>query len=145
MRAMQLQQADGAAAVAKSDKILAEDPKFQRQVLQLVRVADRLPEAPHVLAAGRIRADMRQLGVFQRNMAVMVSTITGLRNGALVTIANLLFMTIYRAVEAAAQAFFARLMEPSGSEQQDSHEPRRAPSGRFEPTDYQYSNGRNRR
>src|SRR5260370_30144762 len=79
MRAMQLQQAGCAAAVAESDKVLAEDPELERQILQLVRVADRLPESSHVLAAGRVWADMRQLGVFLRHMAVVVSAVTALK------------------------------------------------------------------
>src|SRR5262245_1430833 len=54
VRAMALEQADGAAAVAKGHQFLTQNLHGQRQVLQLIRVADRLPEATHVLATRRI-------------------------------------------------------------------------------------------
>src|SRR5580704_11631440 len=78
MRAVQLQEADRAAAVAKRDEVLAEDPELERQVFQLVRIADRLPEAAHVFAAGRVRADTRQLCIFRGHLAVVVSAVARL-------------------------------------------------------------------
>ena len=78
MRAMPLQQADRAAAVAKHHQLLAEDFDRQRQVLEVIRVADRLPEPAHVLAAGRVRADMGQLGILLRNVPMMVTAVARL-------------------------------------------------------------------
>ena len=43
VRAVTLQEADRAAAVAKDDQLLAEDFDRQRQVFQVIGVADRLP------------------------------------------------------------------------------------------------------
>ena len=45
MRTVQLQQPNGAAAVAKRHQLLAEDLDPMRQIFQLVREANRLPKA----------------------------------------------------------------------------------------------------
>jgi hypothetical protein len=45
MRAMQLEEADLTAAVAERDQVLTKNFELQRQVLQIVGIADRLPEA----------------------------------------------------------------------------------------------------
>src|SRR5215469_4103619 len=79
MRAMQLEEAGLAGAVTKGDEILAQDAEPERQVLQIVRVADRLPEAAEILAARRIRADMGKLGVFRRDLTVMIAAVTRLQ------------------------------------------------------------------
>jgi hypothetical protein len=57
---MLVQQADPARQVAEDHQVLAEHPDHQRQVGQLRRHRDRMPEAAHVLAAGRPATDPRQ-------------------------------------------------------------------------------------
>ncbi len=78
MRAMQLEEAGFTAAVAKRDQLLAKNLDLERQVLQLVRKAYRLPEMAHVFAARRIRADMGQLGIFLGDVPVVISAVAGL-------------------------------------------------------------------
>ena len=63
MRAMQLQQADGAALVAEHDEVLAEDLDPQRQIVQLVGETDRLPEAAQIFAARRAGANMGEFRI----------------------------------------------------------------------------------
>src|SRR4029077_9789957 len=79
MRAVQLQQTDRTTAIAEHDKVLAEDAKLERQLFQIVRIADWLPKTAHVLAARCIRADMGQLGIFLRHTAVMEPTVASLK------------------------------------------------------------------
>jgi hypothetical protein len=79
MRAVQLKEADLAAAVAESDQILAQDADLQRQILQVVGKAHRLPEAAHVFATGRLRADMGQLGVLSRDLAIVIAAVARLQ------------------------------------------------------------------
>jgi hypothetical protein len=73
MRAVQLQQADGAALVAEHHQLLAQDPKFDRQIRDVVGVADRLPEAAEILAARRVRSDVGEFRVLARHFAVIVA------------------------------------------------------------------------
>ena len=63
MRTMQLQQANGAAQVAKRDQLFAENPDPLRKVAEFVGEADRLPEAAQIFAARRAGADMGEFGV----------------------------------------------------------------------------------
>jgi hypothetical protein len=64
MRAMQLQQTDSAAQVAKHHQFLAEDLDPMGQVLQFVGEADRLPKAAQIFAARRVGADMGKFRFF---------------------------------------------------------------------------------
>src|SRR5271170_2349129 len=75
MRAMQLEKANRAAAVAEGDEILAHDAQPPRQVAQLLGQDDRLPEAAQVLAAGRARSDAGELFIISRPLAMMVRAI----------------------------------------------------------------------
>src|SRR5262249_37826827 len=75
VRAMPLQQAHGTAALAKCDQFLAEDLHCQWQVLQLIRVANRLPEAAQGPAPRGIWPDMRGFAVFGRNVPMMVGAV----------------------------------------------------------------------
>src|SRR6266478_3593571 len=79
MRTMQLQQTDVAALVAKGDQLLVQNLDPQRQILQLVREADRLPEAAHVLAARRAGTDMGELGVLLGDVPVEVGAVSRLQ------------------------------------------------------------------
>ena len=108
MWAVPLQQPDRAAAVAKHHQLLAEDFDRQRQVLEVIRVADRLPEPTHVLATGRIRPDMSQFGILLRNVPVMVAAVTRFKNGALVAIASLLPLGSFPTVASRFSQFTAR-------------------------------------
>ena len=75
MRAVQLDQSDLAAAVAKRDEVLAEDFKPLRHVAELVRDDYRLPEPPQVFAARRARPDAGQLIIRRRQAAVVISAV----------------------------------------------------------------------
>src|SRR6476659_10575207 len=75
MRAMQFQQTDGAAQVAKHHQFLAEDPDPMGQVLQFVGKADRLPKAAQIFAAWCVGADMGKFCVFLGHLAVEVAAI----------------------------------------------------------------------
>src|SRR5262249_32374898 len=77
MRTMQLQEADRTALVAKHHQLLAQDRELDRHVVQFVGVADRLPEAAKVLAARRVRPDMRELAVLAGHAAVVVAAKPG--------------------------------------------------------------------
>src|SRR5690348_3484 len=77
--AVALEQANLAGAITKHHQFLAEDLHRERQVLELIRVADRLPEPSHVLAARCVWADMRQLRVFLRNLPMMISAVPRLQ------------------------------------------------------------------
>src|SRR6267378_43369 len=79
MRTVQLQQTDVAALVAKGDQLLVQNLDPQRQILQLVREADRLPEATHVLAARRAGTDMGELGVLLGDVPMEVGAISRLQ------------------------------------------------------------------
>ena len=57
MRAVQLDQSDLAAAVAKRDKVLAEDFKPLRHLAEIARDDHRLPKPPQVFSARRARSD----------------------------------------------------------------------------------------
>jgi hypothetical protein len=76
VRAVQLEQSGGSTAVAEGDQFLAEDFQPHRQVLQIVGVADRLPEAAHIFAARRVGADMGEFAVLSRHVAMMIAAVT---------------------------------------------------------------------
>src|SRR5207237_6109535 len=63
MRAVQFQQTDRAALVAKRDQILTQDPDPQREIAEFIGETYRLPEAAHVFAARRIRPDMGEFSI----------------------------------------------------------------------------------
>jgi hypothetical protein len=67
---MQLQEADGAAQVAKNHQFLAEDLDPMGQVLQFVGKADRLPKAAHIFAAWRVGTDMREVCILLGHLAM---------------------------------------------------------------------------
>src|SRR5689334_11972792 len=73
--AVAFQQPDPAASITEHHEFLAQNLHCERQILELIRIADRLPEPAHVLAARRIRADMRQLRIFGGNLPVIVSAV----------------------------------------------------------------------
>ena len=75
---MQFEEPGFAGAVAEGDEVLTQDPQAQRQVLKVVGVADRLPEATEILAARRVWADTGQLGILRRNLTVMIAAVTRL-------------------------------------------------------------------
>ena len=77
MRAMQFEEPDGAALVAEHHQFFAEDLDPLRQVFQFVGKADRVPEAAHVFAARRLRADMGELLILLRYAAMQVSAVSG--------------------------------------------------------------------
>src|SRR6267143_5168287 len=79
MRTVQLQQTDVAAPVAKGDQLLVQNLDPERQVLQLVGKADRLPEAAHVLAARRAGTDMGELGVLLGDVPMEIPAISRLQ------------------------------------------------------------------
>src|SRR6266478_536555 len=79
MRTVQLQQTDVAALVAKGDQRLVQNLDPQRQILQLIREADRLPETTHVLAARRAGTDMGELGVLLGDVPMEVPAISRLQ------------------------------------------------------------------
>ncbi len=90
MRAMQFEETDRAAAIAERDEILAHDAQPPRQVAQFLGQNDRLPEAPQIFAAGRARADPRQLLVLRRPLAMMVCAIGHTKKGCPLCQGNLL-------------------------------------------------------
>ena len=79
MRAVELQEANLSAAVAKENEVLAQDADALCQILQLGAQADRMPVAAKVFTARRSRADLRQLKVRSGHLAVVVAAI-GLRD-----------------------------------------------------------------
>ena len=58
MRAVQFEQPDLVATVAKSDEILAKDFNTLRHVAELTRNNHRLPKPPQVFAARRARPEL---------------------------------------------------------------------------------------
>jgi hypothetical protein len=75
MRAVQLQQANRPAAVAKGDEVLAQYTQSPREVIQLAGQNDRLPKTPHIFTAWRARPDAGQLLVFRRPLAVVIGAV----------------------------------------------------------------------
>ncbi len=75
VRAVQLEQPDATAPVAEQHEILPEDPEAQRNVRQLPREGDRLPEAAEILAARRAGADPRELLVGRRDLARVIRAV----------------------------------------------------------------------
>ncbi len=75
MRAMQFEEADRAALVAKRDQVLAEDAQPPRHRAQFARQDHRLPEAPQIFAARRPRPNPGQFLVHRRPLAMMIGAI----------------------------------------------------------------------
>ena len=73
MAAVPVKHADCARFVTESDEILAHDANRQRQVDEFLRQTHRLPESPHVFAAGRARCDVGQLRIFSRQIPPLIS------------------------------------------------------------------------
>ena len=74
VRAVTVHDTDVAALVAVGDKIFAQNADRLRHVGQFLRQANRLPEAPHVLAHGRTGVGAGQLSVVRRHVALVVAT-----------------------------------------------------------------------
>ena len=75
MRAMQFQQPDRAAFVAKSDQVFPQDPQPSRDISQFGGLDDGLPEASQIFTARGTGADPGQLLVFWRAVAMVISAI----------------------------------------------------------------------
>src|SRR5262249_4182808 len=73
MRAVQVQHADAAAAIAKDHEILTQNAHSQRRRHEIARERDRLPEAAQILAARRSGTDLGQLGIRRRNLAAAIA------------------------------------------------------------------------
>ena len=73
MAAAQMEQSDPAAEVAEQDELLVQDADRQRQLAELGRKRDRVPEAPQVFAARRARADMGELGILSRARPAVIA------------------------------------------------------------------------
>ena len=67
MAAVLLDQPQGAGAGAEQDEVLAEHAHAQGHLAELLGKAHRLPHAPQILAAGRARAHMGELGILRRD------------------------------------------------------------------------------
>jgi hypothetical protein len=74
---VQFEQPHGAPAVAERDEILAQKRDTPREVTQIIGKAHRLPEAPEVFPTWCARANVGQLGVFLRNVTMVVTAKTG--------------------------------------------------------------------
>src|ERR1051326_4377129 len=70
-----VQEADLAAAIPKDDKVLAEQPQRDRQVLKLRLDHDRMPIAPQILAAGGARPDLGQRARLERRRPIVISAV----------------------------------------------------------------------
>src|SRR5262252_5473215 len=79
MRAVQLQQAQRAATIAKGDEILAEDAQPPGQIAQFLGEDDRLPKAAQILAAWRARPDAGELFVRRGALAMMIRAVGGVQ------------------------------------------------------------------
>src|SRR5438105_15115752 len=79
MRAVQFQQADRARSVAERDEVLAEDAQAARQIAQFAGQNHRLPEAPQIFAAWRVRPDPGQFLVFGRPLAMLIGAEGGVQ------------------------------------------------------------------
>jgi hypothetical protein len=75
MGADAVEEADLAAAISKDDKVLAEQPQRDRQVLKLRLDHDRMPVAPQILAAGGARPDLGERARLERRRAIVISAV----------------------------------------------------------------------
>jgi len=73
MGTMQLHQAYRATQITENHQFFPEYLDPMGQILQFVGEADRLPEAPQIFAARRVRADVRKLCVFVGQLAMEVA------------------------------------------------------------------------
>src|ERR671934_2549257 len=75
MRAVEMEQSEPTAPVTEQHEIFAEDAQAQRDVAEIARERDRLPEAPEIFAARRAGTDAGQLVVGQRDPAHVIPTV----------------------------------------------------------------------
>src|SRR5262249_26738036 len=73
MRAVQVQHAQTAAAIAEDHQVLAEDSPQQRRGRETARARHRLQDPPQVLATRCPRAHLRQLGIRRRDVTAVIS------------------------------------------------------------------------
>jgi hypothetical protein len=69
---VEFQESDGAAEVAEYHEVFAEDANPQRHITQVVDETDGLPEPAQIFSARRAGPGVRELGVFSRNLTVIV-------------------------------------------------------------------------
>src|SRR2546425_9144537 len=69
---MELQESNGAPEVAEHHEVLPQDSDSDWNIAQFIRKTNGLPEAAQVFSARRAGACMRELGVFLRDVAVIV-------------------------------------------------------------------------
>ena len=81
MRAMQFQQADGAALVAEGDEILAQNAQPPGHFAQFGGLDHRLPKAPQIFAARRARPDPGQFLVYRRALAMVIGAVGAVKKG----------------------------------------------------------------
>jgi hypothetical protein len=79
MRAMQFQETDCTAQIAKNHQFLAEDFDPMGQVLQFVGKADRLPKSAQIFAAWCVGADTGEFCVVVGHLAMEVAAISRLQ------------------------------------------------------------------
>jgi hypothetical protein len=79
MRAMQFQQPDRAAFVAKGDQVFPQDPQPSRDISKFEGLDDGLPETSQIFTARGAGADSGQLLVFRRALAVVISAIAAVQ------------------------------------------------------------------
>ena len=78
VRAVAVQQADGPAALAEQDQVLAQHADQFRQVADLGGEGDRMPEAAQVFAAGRPGRHMGHLDVLAPGACVQIAAVGGI-------------------------------------------------------------------
>ena len=71
--AAEMQQPDPPAEVAEQDQLLVQDTDRQRQLAELGRQRDRVPESPQVLPARRAPTDMGELGILTGAAAAVIA------------------------------------------------------------------------
>src|ERR1700690_3533760 len=79
MRTIRLHQTEGPALVTEGDQILTKDAHATGQIVQFAGKDDRLPEAPQVFAARRVRPDASQFLVVRRQPGMVIGTIKGIQ------------------------------------------------------------------
>jgi hypothetical protein len=72
---MSVEQAEAPATISEKDQILTQDPKSERQIPQLRRYGDRMPESAQILAAGRAWSDLRELPILHRDLGLIVPAV----------------------------------------------------------------------
>ena len=72
---MEVQKSDATGAIAEHHQVLAQDTDTDGQVPQLVRMGNRLPEAPEILTARSSRDQMGQLFVLIRYLMAVACSV----------------------------------------------------------------------